>query len=424
MPILRLDARCWPRRISRTRCLSLVRRSCLLACCATLAWTVSGGLPFVDDTCANEDKPPDALHPKADTSEFVATVLDPCWRSTILREPILFIEGSASERPRGKLFFKPTDVLSVTTGIRDVRFDAAKDFIVECDGTITLPTSSRIASLAREQLYPLMTSNSPKIARKAGDRTRGIFFDEGSAYHQLQTEVTYRHEPGEWSGPTPKYAGALLPKTIAALGKQRPVRIVLCGDSISLGANSSLRIKSPPGCPSFGELTALALENHFGGSVIFENEAVDGATSRDALRQSGNRELGKHSPPLVIIAFGMNDAYYGHDVDEYKANIRTTIEGVRAKVPDAEFILVASMLPNAERGIPLEIFWLYRDALAELRGPGVALADVTSIWAELLKRKSFYDLTGNGVNHPNDFGHCVYAQTLLDLLIDAPKQIV
>jgi hypothetical protein len=51
----------------------------------------------------------------------------------------------------------------------------------------------------------------------------------------------------------------------------------------------------------------------------------------------------------------------------------------------------------------------------------VALADLTSIWGELLKRKSFYDLTGNGVNHPNDFGHCVYAETLLALLIDTPK---
>ena len=35
------------------------------------------------------------------------------------------------------------------------------------------------------------------------------------------------------------------------------------------------------------------------------------------------------------------------------------------------------------------------------------LADMTSIWEALLKRKTFYDLTGNGVNHPNDFGHCV-----------------
>ena len=39
----------------------------------------------------------------------------------------------------------------------------------------------------------------------------------------------------------------------------------------------------------------------------------------------------------------------------------------------------------------------------------------------LLKRKRFYDLTGNGVNHPNDFGHCVYAQSLLALLVEPPK---
>ena len=46
---------------------------------------------------------------------------------------------------------------------------------------------------------------------------------------------------------------------------------------------------------------------------------------------------------------------------------------------------------------------------------------MTSMWDALLKRKSFYDLTGNGVNHPNDFGHMVYAQTLLALLIEPAK---
>ncbi len=49
--------------------------------------------------------------------------------------------------------------------------------------------------------------------------------------------------------------------------------------------------------------------------------------------------------------------------------------------------------------------------------PGVALADMTSIWAEMLKHKKDWDMTGNGVNHPNDFGHRVYAQVLSALLI-------
>jgi lysophospholipase L1-like esterase len=266
-----------------------------------------------------------------------------------------------------------------------------------------------------------MSSNLPKIARKSGDRTRGIFFDEGSAYHKLQVDVSYRHESGQWSGPTPKYAGELLPKTIAKLQSKQPITLVLCGDSISLGSNASLFTKSPPGCPPFGELTAMGLEKHFGNKVKFINGAVDGTTSSDGLQQTKDGKIGKHSPDLIIIAFGMNDAYRRHDSTKFQSNIRGTMERIRADAPESEFILVSPMLPNAERGIPLDIFWRYRDALAKLCGPGAALADLTSMWGELLKRKSFYDLTGNGVNHPNDFGHCVYAQTVLALLIDAQR---
>jgi hypothetical protein len=63
------------------------------------------------------------------------------------------------------------------------------------------------------------------------------------------------------------------------------------------------------------------------------------------------------------------------------------------------------------------MFPQYRDALASLVKPGVALVDLTSIWSEMLKRKREVDLTGNGVNHPSDFGHRVYAQAILALLV-------
>ena len=45
----------------------------------------------------------------------------------------------------------------------------------------------------------------------------------------------------------------------------------------------------------------------------------------------------------------------------------------------------------------------------------VALADVTTPWLEVLKTKAFSDLSGNNVNHPNDFGHRLYAQVILEL---------
>jgi lysophospholipase L1-like esterase len=155
--------------------------------------------------------------------------------------------------------------------------------------------------------------------------------------------------------------------------------------------------------------------------VTFINHAVGGWTSGNGLQQAKDQRIGKAKPDLVIIAFGMNDVFQ-RNVGLYETNVRGLIEAVRADAPDAEFILVASMLGNVEWGMPMEQFPIYRDALAKLCGPGVVLADMTSMWEALLKRKTFYDLTGNGVNHPNDFGHCVYAQSLLALLIEPSKK--
>jgi acyl-CoA thioesterase I len=355
---------------------------------------------------------------QAGPTEFVQTVLKPFWRTTEIREPIFFIEGRGSERPLGKLLFKPTEILSVSNGTRDLKFQPNKDFLVNSEvGTISLPEGSRILVTTREHVYPLMSSDLPKIARKSGDRTRGIFFDEGSAYHKLQTQVTYHYEPGQWRGPVPRFAGDLLPKTIAKLRGKHALTLVLFGDSISLGANASGWTNTPPGCPPFGKLMALALDTHYGSKITFVNQAVDGSTSRNGLQQVNEARTGKVLPDLVLIAFGMNDVYYGREASSYKRNISGMIERIRADSPATEFILVSPMLANAERGIPLDKFWQYRDSLAELVGPGVALADLTAFWGEMLKRKSFYDLTGNGVNHPNDFGHCVYAEVLLALLV-------
>ena len=69
---------------------------------------------------------------------------------------------------------------------------------------------------------------------------------------------------------------------------------------------------------------------------------------------------------------------------------------------------------------PREMFPKYREALASLTGPGIALADVTAVWETFLKNKHDLDLTGNGLNHPNDFGHRLYAQTILSLLVPKP----
>ena len=64
---------------------------------------------------------------------------------------------------------------------------------------------------------------------------------------------------------------------------------------------------------------------------------------------------------------------------------------------------------------PAQHFIGYRDVLRQMETPTVALADVTEPWLKLLDRKPFADLSGNNVNHPNDFGHRVYAHVVCEL---------
>lgn len=93
------------------------------------------------------------------------------------------------------------------------------------------------------------------------------------------------------------------------------------------------------------------------------------------------------------------------------------IDTVRKTAPNADFILIATMTANPDwPESKATLCRQYRDALFRLAGPGVAVADEFSMWQGLVNRKKFLDLTANGINHPNDFGHWVYAQVVLKLL--------
>ncbi len=113
----------------------------------------------------------------------------------------------------------------------------------------------------------------------------------------------------------------------------------------------------------------------------------------------------------------MNDIG-GNDAPGYKTNVKAIIDLIHMVYPNTEVILISSSIGNAEWfNTPTERFPLYRDQLKTLTGPGCALVDITAVWEELLKHKTYWDITGNGVNHPNDFGHSIYAEMILRLLI-------
>ncbi len=53
------------------------------------------------------------------------------------------------------------------------------------------------------------------------------------------------------------------------------------------------------------------------------------------------------------------------------------------------------------------------DEVVKNRPADYTLARLTALCECLLEKKSFMDLTGNGVNHPNDYGVRMYAQGAL-----------
>jgi lysophospholipase L1-like esterase len=250
------------------------------------------------------------------------------------------------------------------------------------------------------------------------DGKGGVLHDEGHIYPDMQTIVTYEYAIGAWKGPKPSFDASRLPRTLEMLQKKKPLTIALLGDSISTGCNASAWLKIAPFQPAWQDLLVKNLETVYGSKIVLKNFAVGGTVSEWGLQNIG--KVVDVKPDLVILAFGMNDAGSVPGA-KYQANIRGMIDAVRKAQPQAEFILVATMRGNPDWAVQ-DLFPVYRDALAELCKPGIALADMTSIWTELLKHKKYVDITGNGVNHPNDFSHRIYAQVLSCLLIPGDLQ--
>jgi acyl-CoA thioesterase I len=330
-------------------------------------------------------------------------LLDPFWLSPTMSGESLFFVDRGDGVVTATLLFDHADRLSLTSATGDIEFEAGRDYTVDGHGGIvSRPAASRIPFATLDELYP------------AADPF--VLVGDGDDFHRRQTAATYVHRRGDWHGYVPRPAAAELARTFQRLAAAQPLTLCITGDSISEGYNASGVTGAPPGQPPFADLVAAGLERAHGSPVTLHNFATSGWTADDGVADVAR--VAEARPDVVIIAFGMNDAGYA-EAPHFAANIDGIMNGVRASAPDAEFVLVSPMLPHPRWAYPVtERFDAYRDALSQLCGTGAALADVTTLWKDLLRRKSVHDLSGNGINHPNDFGHRLYAQVILALMVE------
>lgn len=343
-------------------------------------------------------------------------VLHPFWtRSEMDGEPVLFVQKTNSSLATAKLLFPANKILSMTSGDGRETYEAGRDFVwASGSNTLVLTPTSRIPSKTMAELFP--AKGSPRSFSETADGKSSIFFAEGGAIFQsLQVNVTYEHQ-AHWNGYFPLPASRELSRTISKLQRQQPLKLVVLGDSISHGANASGTFHSSPYQPPYDGLVKQAIEVEYGSKIILSNLSVGGTDSKWGVTQA--HAVSDEHPDLVILAFGMNDASVNKmSPSDYRDHIKAIMDQARASNPEVDFILVATMTGNPD-WIKTDqyLYSEYRSTLIGFAGPGIAVADMTSIWRDLLKVKKFTDITGNGINHPNDFGHRVYAQVILSLL--------
>ena len=346
-------------------------------------------------------------------------LMQPFWLGdTVDGESVLFLKDPATGEAKAQLLFPVLDILHVTRAVDwrvpgGMTFEAGRDYLVKAGSReITLPKDSRIPSFTPDQLRRPAGSQKHKLTHRDGNGE--ILFAAGAEYHEMQVCISYRHASEPWPS-APTFDENALPKTIQKLNSKETVSIVLLGDSISTGCNASGWANCSPHQPPYQDLLLEHLKETYSPNITLTNLAVGGTSTPWGVTRIPDVVAVK--PDLVILAFGMNDSS-GRSSEEYKSNTLAMIKAVRETQPQAEFILIATMLGNRDWvTLKHERFPQYRTALQELTAPGIALADMTSIWTEMLNRKQDWDLTGNGVNHPNDFGHRVYAQVLTTLLV-------
>ena len=334
----------------------------------------------------------------------IVTAGQPIWSAgSVSNEPLLFVQEEGQPAATARLFYTPSGGLKITSPDLVKTFVEGKDYVWKAGSDVVeLTAASAIPFKTRAQMSP--PKGSPNTFRGI------VLFSEGHFFHDLQVQASYATAE-KWAGAVPAEAPDKLRGVVAKLKAQQPVKIVTLGDSITEGYNASglTKINVAPHQPPYPQLIGTTLQERFGGKVTVANLGKGGKRAQWGM--SMIEKVNAEKPDLVILAFGMN---HSEPADKFGETMRVLLDAVKAGNPGADVVLVASMCSNPLLGSSAR-FEEYRDVQRKLEGPGVAVADVTTVWMELMKKKRFSDLSGNNVNHPNDFSHRLYAHVVLQL---------
>jgi len=322
-------------------------------------------------------------------------------------------------QPRtANLLFEPTKIIKVQRATRSQVYKEGVDFTLE-GRTLRLTKNSRIPVLK----YFSQTRDEKVYRFK---EPGGFIYSPGGVtkHNDYDIEVTYEYQEGDYADLIKECAESDALTVFKKLAASKPVTISFFGDSITVGAKASgaLSVKAKPQRDGYPRLVFNALQKKYpDADMNYINKAVGGKETSWGLKNIP--VIVETKPDLLVLAFGMNDGQKTSKA--YLKNTRKMVAMVRKKNPEVSLLLVAEFSPNPNlNGARYAWRKENRDGLFSMQKElkNCAVVDVGVVSRAMVKRKKFCDLSGNNVNHPNDFLHQVYADAALRALFLGEKQ--
>lgn len=262
----------------------------------------------------------------------------------------------------------------------------------------------------------LKNKNVPKSIENENElyKISGALLLSPQYLRQKQYLVSYYHKTTDF--PNIFSDRINLPRSYEKLLNDKKLKIALMGDSISNAANSSYEMGFD-GYKHWLDTAIETIKKQYGAEISYDNISKSGYGTNWAVTAARELFL-KCKADLIVIAFGMNDGAGGMSAENFKINVKTLIDVAREINAETEFILVATPLPNAISNI-YKTQPLYFDALKQIEKAenGVSVINMTAVSEFLTSKKDYAEISGNNINHPNDFFYAFYSDAFTEIFV-------
>ena len=372
------------------------------------------------------------------TSQYVAAAYDaPMWEgNTVYQENAVVQQNASGTIDDIQMLYKIDEIVEVRNyGLNKV-YEDGKDYQLTADGKIRIPDGSSMTVAASDAFL-----GPPKGNWLDTPDGKYNITSYGTNIHNYQISVTYKHSDA-WKGTVPTNQSSKLSRFFAKLEKGEEVNMLFYGDSISTGLNASgcneslkWKYDSSKGYSVYNtnykeSINVAPYAASWPRAVYNRTQAkypdakinyINVASSSSNSTTHGTRNLQAavidNNPDIVFIAFGTNES--GTSKANYKSYQKTMLEGITKVHPDCAVVFVSPTVPNLLK-YGNNNFAAFQEAFYELQAEypnlDIAVAPVYSVAQYVNSIKKYQDISGNNINHPNDFGVRIYGNTIMQTL--------